>query len=70
VLYLNDGHDLFAWTPFAADLEPALATEIAKREGWYGSPGSDPGRPPHDRLLGRAMASPALRKLFAGRCVG
>jgi enterochelin esterase-like enzyme len=37
VLYLNDGHDLFAWNPFAADLEPALAAEIAKREGWYGS---------------------------------
>jgi enterochelin esterase-like enzyme len=37
VLYLNDGHDLFAWSPFAADLEPALAAEIAKREGWYGS---------------------------------
>ena len=37
VLYLNDGHDLFAWNPFATDLEPALAAEIAKREGWYGS---------------------------------
>jgi enterochelin esterase-like enzyme len=41
VLYLNDGHDLFAWNPFAADLEPALtpkiAGEIAAREGWYGS---------------------------------
>jgi predicted alpha/beta superfamily hydrolase len=37
VLYLNDGHDLFEWNPFAADLEPALAAEIAAREGWYGS---------------------------------
>ncbi|MGH6918577.1 MAG: alpha/beta hydrolase [Geminicoccaceae bacterium] len=41
VLYLNDGHDLFAWNPFAADLEPAItpkiAGEIAAREGWYGS---------------------------------
>jgi enterochelin esterase-like enzyme len=37
VLYLNDGHDLFDWNPFAADLEPALAAEIAAREGWYGS---------------------------------
>lgn len=37
VLYLNDGHDLFEWNPFAADLEPALAAEIAAREAWYGS---------------------------------
>jgi enterochelin esterase-like enzyme len=37
VLYLNDGHDLFEWNPFAADLEPALAAEMAAREGWYGS---------------------------------
>jgi enterochelin esterase-like enzyme len=37
VLYLNDGHDLFEWNPFATDLEPALAAEIAAREGWYGS---------------------------------
>ena len=37
VLYLNDGHDLFAWNPFAADLDPPLAAEIATREGWYGS---------------------------------
>lgn len=37
VFYFNDGHDLFDWNPFAADLEPALASEIAAREGWYGS---------------------------------
>jgi predicted alpha/beta superfamily hydrolase len=37
VLYLNDGHDLFDWNPFATDLEPALAAEIAAREGWYGT---------------------------------
>jgi enterochelin esterase-like enzyme len=37
VLYLNDGHDLFTWNPFATELEPALAAEIARREGWYGS---------------------------------
>ena len=41
VLYLNDGHDLFTWNPFAADLEsaltPEIAGEIAAREGWYGS---------------------------------
>jgi len=37
VFYFNDGHDLFDWNPFAADLEPALAAEIARREGWYGS---------------------------------
>ncbi len=35
--YLNDGHDLFEWQPAAADLDPALAREIARREGWYGS---------------------------------
>jgi enterochelin esterase-like enzyme len=37
VFYANDGHDLFEWDPFAADLDPALAAEIAAREGWYGS---------------------------------
>jgi predicted alpha/beta superfamily hydrolase len=37
VLYLNDGHDLFEWNPFAAELDPALAGEIAARERWYGS---------------------------------
>jgi hypothetical protein len=37
VFYLNDGHDLFDWYPHAAHLGPALATEIARREGWYGS---------------------------------
>jgi hypothetical protein len=35
--YFNDGHDLFEWNPFAAELGPALADEIAAREGWYGS---------------------------------
>lgn len=35
--YFNDGHDLFDWSPFAAGLDPALAAEIAAREGWYGS---------------------------------
>jgi enterochelin esterase-like enzyme len=37
VFYFNDGHDLFEWNPFAVDLDPALAGEIAAREGWYGS---------------------------------
>ena len=37
VFYFNDGHDLFDWNPFAAELDPALAAEIAVREGWYGS---------------------------------
>jgi len=37
VFYFNDGHDLFDWNPFASDLDPALAAEIAKREAWYGS---------------------------------
>jgi hypothetical protein len=37
VFYLNDGQDLFDWNPFAADLGPALAAEIAAREAWYGS---------------------------------
>ena len=35
--YFNDGHDLFDWNPFAAELDPALAAEIGVREGWYGS---------------------------------
>ena len=35
--YFNDGHDLFEWNPFAGELDPALADEIAAREGWYGS---------------------------------
>jgi enterochelin esterase-like enzyme len=35
--YLNDGHDLFDWNPFAAGLDPAVAAEIALREAWYGS---------------------------------
>ena len=33
VFYFNDGHDLFDWNPFAADLDPGLAAEIARREG-------------------------------------
>jgi enterochelin esterase-like enzyme len=37
VLYFNDGHDLFVRDPFAAALDPPLAAEIARREGWYGS---------------------------------
>jgi enterochelin esterase-like enzyme len=37
VFYFNDGHDLFDWNPFASDLDPALAAEIAAREAWYGS---------------------------------
>jgi enterochelin esterase-like enzyme len=37
VFYFNDGHDLFDWNPFVADLDPALAAEIARREAWYGS---------------------------------
>ncbi len=37
VFYFNDGQDLFDWNPFAAELDPALAAEIAVREGWYGS---------------------------------
>jgi enterochelin esterase-like enzyme len=35
--YFNDGHDLFDWNPFASDLGPPLAAEIAVREAWYGS---------------------------------
>jgi enterochelin esterase-like enzyme len=37
--YANDGHDLFAWHPFAADpsLAPEIADELARREAWYGS---------------------------------
>jgi predicted alpha/beta superfamily hydrolase len=37
VFYFNDGHDLFDWNPFASDLDPDLAAEIAAREAWYGS---------------------------------
>jgi predicted alpha/beta superfamily hydrolase len=41
VLYANDGHDLFAWDPFAAAIEPTLAPEIADElaahKAWYGS---------------------------------
>jgi enterochelin esterase-like enzyme len=37
VFYFNDGQDLFDWNPFASDLAPALAAEIAAREAWYGS---------------------------------
>jgi enterochelin esterase-like enzyme len=37
VFYFNDGHDLFDWNPYAAELDPALAAEITAREGWYGS---------------------------------
>ncbi len=41
VFYLNDGHDLFEWDPFAPELDSALAPEIADelaaRESWYGS---------------------------------
>ena len=37
VFFFNDGHDLFDWNPFASDLDPALAAEIAVREAWYGS---------------------------------
>ncbi len=37
VFYFNDGQDLFDWNPVAADLEPVVAAEIARREAWYGS---------------------------------
>ena len=37
VLYVNDGHDLFDWDPLRAALDPPLAAEIGRREGWYGS---------------------------------
>jgi S-formylglutathione hydrolase FrmB len=37
VFYLNDGQDLFDWNPFAAELGPALAADIAARDAWYGS---------------------------------
>lgn len=37
VFYVNDGHDLFDWNPFAADLDPAIAADIAARDAWYGS---------------------------------
>jgi enterochelin esterase-like enzyme len=37
VFYFNDGHDLFDWNPSVADLEPAVAADIAAREAWYGS---------------------------------
>ena len=33
VFYFNDGQDLFDWNPFAAELGPALAADIAAREG-------------------------------------
>jgi enterochelin esterase-like enzyme len=58
VLYLNDGHDLFAWNPFAAELEPKLAAEIAKREGWYGSWRLD-------EQLDRAIAAGTLPAMLA-----
>lgn len=35
--YFNDGHDLFDWNPFAAELDPAVAADIAARDAWYGS---------------------------------
>lgn len=35
--YFNDGQDLFDSDPLAAELEPAVARDIAEREAWYGS---------------------------------
>ncbi|MEQ8965789.1 MAG: alpha/beta hydrolase-fold protein [Azospirillaceae bacterium] len=37
VFYLQDGQDLFARDPRAADLPPAVALELDRRDGWYGS---------------------------------
>lgn len=37
VFYVNDGHDLFDWSPPPPGLGPEVAAEIARREGWYGS---------------------------------
>jgi enterochelin esterase-like enzyme len=57
VFYFNDGHDLFDWNPFAADLDPALAAEIARREAWYGSWRLD-------TQLDRAIAAGSLAPLI------
>ena len=57
VFYFNDGQDLFDWNPFAAELDPALAAEIAVREGWYGSWRLD-------AQLDRAMAEASLPPLI------
>jgi S-formylglutathione hydrolase FrmB len=37
LLVANDGQDLFDWSPFAGELDPAVAADIAARESWYGS---------------------------------
>lgn len=55
--YLNDGHDLFDWNPFAAELDPAVAADIAAREAWYGSWRLD-------RQLDRATAEGRLPPLI------
>src|SRR4051794_11674337 len=59
VFYFNDGQDLFDWNPFAAELDPALAAEIAGGGGWDGRrrvggqparPGGGGGPPPPPRI--------------------
>lgn len=37
VFYINDGHDLFDWEPYAESFDPEIAADIAAREAWYGS---------------------------------
>jgi enterochelin esterase-like enzyme len=57
VIYFNDGHDLFDWIPYLAELEPAVAAEVRAREAWYGSWHLD-------AQLDRAIALGALRPLI------
>ena len=57
---LRDGHDLFDWNSFAAELDPALAAEIAVREAWYGSWGLE-------AQLDRAVADDSLPPLIVIR---
>jgi enterochelin esterase-like enzyme len=54
--FFNDGHDLFDWNPFASELDPAIAADIARRKAWYGSWRLE-------EQLGRAMADGSLPPL-------